>query len=345
MRFYNLFRQGARWPSGWLYRLLLPVLLPFLVIGIGVLLYVPAREFWFCLAPLDVLPIEQVPSTEKIVQAIEIRFAWTTAQLILATTMLVTIAVAIVTILRTFGGVLLVAVGSISLVIGVLFSITHRNHEFVIMPFASELFCAVECVGEYWFGGDMFGGDIDSWIYMPVNTEALFFPFLILVWLAFSGLLWPARRLRQNGSVKQLNIDDLIDDLKVRRQLALTLLNCSAVVLVSFLIEFYTILKWPVVAFAKPEPVIAMASGVTALIGVFFTLILAAIAIPVILNMSGQAREYAVAKGFTTHSDISSSLHENRFGFSRWWRVSEVFAVIGPSIVGVVGPLIVEVFR
>ena len=112
--------------------------------------------------------------------------------------------------------------------------------------------------------------------------------------------------------------------------------------LVSFLVEFYTILRWPAVAVANPEPVIAMASGVTALAGVFFTLILAAMAIPVMLNLSGQARECAVAEGLTTHSEIRSRLREKRLGFSGWRRASEVFAVIGPSIVGVVGPLLVE---
>ena len=146
MGFYKLLRQASRWPSGWLYRLLLPLLSAPLVVGIGMLLYFSAidSEFRFDLTPLEVLSVEQGPSTEQIVQAIEIRFVWITAQLVLGTAMVIAIAVAIVSMLRTFVGVLLFIVGSIgSAAAGGAFFIARSENELVIMPFASELFGVV----------------------------------------------------------------------------------------------------------------------------------------------------------------------------------------------------------
>lgn len=335
MGFYELYRKGSRWPGGWLYRLVLPILFPSLVVGIGVCLWVSAKNsgFDFDLTPLGFLPLEHGPSSEKIVQAIKIRLAWTTAALVLGTAVVVAIAVAIETILRTFGGVLLIVVGSISSAIGGVFYIFRQDKELVLIPIASKLFDMVEYLGEFWFESDF-----NAWKDTVVPTEALFVPLIVLVWLAFLGLLWPARRGKQN-SADPLILPELIK----RRRRAEILLICSAVVLVSFLVQFYIILRWPVLAFANPEPVIAIASGVTALTGVFFTLILTAISLPVMLNLSGQAMEYASSvAGCTKPSEIRSWLSENWFGFSGWRSAPEVFAVIAPSIVGVVGPLLLE---
>ena len=333
MRLYDSLRQASLW-DGWIHRLL-PVLLPALVVGIAVLLYdsTANSKFQLDLTTVEIVSLEQAPSAEQMVRAIEVRFAWATAQLVLGIAMVVAIVLAFVTSVRTLGGALPVAVGLISSVIGIVIFVYRSEGGIVIMPFASKLFAELECVGQHWFGGG-----INSWTETTAITEGLLPPLIALIGLAFSSLLWPVRREEPTGTLLPLTIDDL----RVRRQMAGTLINCSAVVLVSFLVEFYTILRWPVVAVVKPEPVIAMAYGVVAWTGTFFTLILAAMAIPVTMSLSRQAGECALAKRLTTPSNVKNWLHTEGFVFSGWRRAPEILAVAGPSAVGVAGLPIVE---
>lgn len=324
-------RQAPHWAASWLHRLL-PILLPLLVFGIAALILDSTTQSGFRLA-LEVVPLEHGPTTQQIVRATEIRFAWATAQLVLGTAMMVTIVMAFVMSVRTLGSVISLAAGFISSIIGGAFFVAREEHGLVIMPFASELFYELELAGQHWFGGG-----ISSWIETATITEALSIPLIILVGMAYSGLLWPARREEPTGPIPTLTLDDL----RERRQMAAMLLYCSAVVLVSFLVEFYTILRWPAVVVANFEPVLAMATGVTAWAGVFFTLILATMVIPVIISLSRQAGEYAVANRHTTPSEVKTWLRTEGFGFSGWRRTTEIFAVVAPSFVGLAGLPIVE---
>lgn len=330
MWLYDSRRQAFRWVVSWVHRLF-PVLLPLLVVGIAALLYDSTTNSGFRLV-VEVVPLEQGPTTEQMVQATEVRFAWATAQLVLGTAMVVAIVVAFVTSVRTLGGVLPVIAGFFSSVIGGAFYYA-REGGLVIMPFVSELFAEVERAGQQWF----FGG-INGWTETAAINEALLVPLIVTVGLAFSGLLWPARRGEPIGQIQPLTLDDL----KERRQMAATLLNCSALVLVAFLVEFYTILRWPVVVAAKSEPVIAMANGVTAWVGVFFTLILATMVMPVIIRLSRLAGECALAEHLTTPSEVKTWLRTEGFGFSGWRHAVEILAVVGPSVVGVAGLPTVE---
>jgi len=247
--------------------------------------------------------------------------------------MVVSIIVAFVTSVRTLGSFPPLAFGYFSYIIGVAFFVARKENRLVIMPFVGELFGDVERAGQHWFGSG-----IISWTETATITEALAIPLVVLIGLAYFGLLWPPRREKPIGPTRTLTLNEL----RLRRQMATTLLNCSAVVLVSFLVEFYTILRWPVVVVAKFEPVLAMASGVTACAGVFFTLILAAMVIPVIISLSRQAEKYALDNQLTTQSKVKTWLRTEGFGFSGWRRAADIIAVVGPSAVGLAGLPIVE---
>lgn len=324
-------QQALHRAANWLHRLS-PILLPLLVCAIAALIYHSTTQSGFRFA-VEVVPIGSGPSTQQIVHATEIRFAWATAQLILATTMVVTILVAFGTSLRTFGVALPLSIGFGSSLVGGILYIAREERDLVIIPFTSELFGKLEQAGQLWFGSG-----IKSWTQTASVTEALAIPLMFLVGMAFSSLLWPLRRKDATGQMPMLTLDDL----RVRRQMVALLLYCSAVVLVSFLIEFYTILRWPSVVAAQPEPVFAMAAGVTAWVGVLFTLILAAMTIPVIVSLSQQAGDYALENQLTTPTEVKTWLRTEGFGFSRWRRLAEVMAVVGPSAVGLAGLPIVE---
>ena len=316
----------------------LPLLLPFTVLAVGWLLYqsVPQQDS-FSLNPtlFDVDWDAENPSPEQVRRAIEVRLAWATSQLILATLMVLGIGAAVYVSFRFIPPIIPAVFTIISGAIGLYLFLTDEGESFAL-TFAVQLFERIDTLETSWFGSGVYG-----WTKWSSATDGLAIPLLFLTPLAFSALLWGLYSAGEDEGPER--VAQRANQLRQRRRLATLLLYSSAAVLISFVLELHALLRWPVVAAGPdPAPFLVVATGITAWAGVLFTMFLIGMVAPVFTVLSSRVENLAIGSGGATLSDLPEWLRNNGMAGSGWRRVFEILAMLGPSAVGVAGLPIVE---
>lgn len=179
------------------------------------------------------------------------------------------------------------------------------------------------------------------WTDLTGGTDVLVAAVIVFVAFAFGGLI------HDMTSVE-------LDGLRRRRQKATRLLYSSAALLVAAVVHLLILLSWPAAYLSDQHSAMdfrMMASGMTLMVGVFFSLLLLAIAWPVFSLIDERARE-RVKEEFTREgqTDVSDAEIERRltkrgFSLAVWSRAGKILAVLSPMIAGILGSPATSLFK